>query len=72
MNEAYGEILTVEEAAEYLRIPVSTVYRLAQQGRMPACKVGRQWRFFRPKIQQWISQYETSELQSSLPKAKDL
>ncbi len=50
-----SEILTIEEAAEYLRIPVSTVYRLAQSGRIPAQKVGRRWRFYRPTLTNWIA-----------------
>jgi excisionase family DNA binding protein len=53
MDES-NDILTIEETAEYLKIPVSTVYRLAQQGRIPANKVGRQWRFYRPALIEWI------------------
>lgn len=40
-----GRLLTVEEVAEMLRINKSTVYRMAKQGRLPATRVGRQWRF---------------------------
>lgn len=63
MNDAAPEIMTIEEMAGYLRIPVSTVYRLAQKGRMPASKVGRQWRFSRKALERWIesdSQTNTS------------
>lgn len=49
------EILTIEEAAQYLRLPVSTVYRLAQAGRIPAQKVGRQWRFYLPSLTQYVA-----------------
>ena len=38
-------LLTVSEVAELLRINKSTVYRMAKQGRLPATRVGRQWRF---------------------------
>ena len=54
MNAEMQEIMTIEEVAGYLRIPVSTVYRLAQQGRIPASKVGRQWRFSRRALERWI------------------
>ncbi|MGB6896945.1 MAG: helix-turn-helix domain-containing protein, partial [Dehalococcoidia bacterium] len=38
-------VMTVEEVAAYLRIPRSSVYKLAQEGRIPCQKVGRHWRF---------------------------
>jgi excisionase family DNA binding protein len=50
------EVLTVGEVAQYLRIPVSSVYKLAQDGRIPCRKVGRQWRFIRPAIDEWLGQ----------------
>lgn len=40
-----GLLLTVVEVADLLRINKSTVYRMAKQGRLPATRVGRQWRF---------------------------
>ncbi|MEJ2261800.1 MAG: helix-turn-helix domain-containing protein [Anaerolineales bacterium] len=53
-NESH-EILTVDEAAELLRIPRSTVYKLAQLGKIPAQKVGRHWRFHRDTLVDWIA-----------------
>lgn len=44
-RRAEGRLLTVSEVAELLRINKSTVYRMAKQGRLPATRVGRQWRF---------------------------
>ncbi len=40
-----GEFMTVEDVADMLRINKSTVYRMAKAGRIPATRVGRQWRF---------------------------
>jgi excisionase family DNA binding protein len=40
-----GRLLTVAKVADLLRINKSTVYRMAKQGRLPATRVGRQWRF---------------------------
>jgi len=55
MEEKVNDILTIDEAAELLRIPRSTVYKLAQQDRIPAQKVGRQWRFHRRTLEKWIA-----------------
>jgi excisionase family DNA binding protein len=56
-----NDILTVKETAEFLRVPRSTVYKLAQGGLMPAQKVGRYWRFHRPAIIRWIAGRTPSE-----------
>jgi excisionase family DNA binding protein len=48
-------VMTVDEVAEYLRIPRSSLYKLAQEGRIPCQKVGRHWRFRRRAIDQWLS-----------------
>jgi excisionase family DNA binding protein len=39
------EFLTATEVAEYLRLPLSTVYKLVQDKRLPGFKVGKHWRF---------------------------
>lgn len=39
------DVLTVKEAAHYLRVSEMTVLRLAAQGTIPGVKIGRQWRF---------------------------
>ena len=49
-----GEILTVLEVARFLRVPKSTVYKLARLGELPASKIGKHWRFLRRDIQGWI------------------
>jgi len=55
MNNPLSEIMTIEDVADYLRIPISSVYKLAQEGKIPAQKVGRHWRFYRPILTQWIA-----------------
>jgi excisionase family DNA binding protein len=55
MTNTSSDILTVEEAAELLKIPRSSVYKLAQEGKIPAQKVGRHWRFYRPTLLRWIA-----------------
>jgi len=39
------EIMTVEELLKYLKTGVATIYKLAQEGKIPATKVGNRWRF---------------------------
>jgi len=54
-----GKVLTVTELSEYLRIHPSTVYRLLKQHRLPAFRVGSDWRFNVESIDQWrMSQQE--------------
>ncbi len=54
-----GEILTVSEVAAYLNVHTSTVYRLLTRGRIPAFKVGSDWRFSRTRLKEWIDdQYD--------------
>ncbi len=45
--------LTVKEVADYLQVHASTVYRLVDQRKLPAFKVGNGWRFELTIIEQW-------------------
>ncbi|MGC9455789.1 MAG: helix-turn-helix domain-containing protein [Phycisphaerae bacterium] len=47
-------LMTVEEVAEFLRVRPSTVYDWAKDGKIPASKVGRLWRFHRDEIDEWV------------------
>jgi excisionase family DNA binding protein len=46
--------LDLDQLEQYLRVPKSTLYRLAQQRRIPGHKVGRAWRFDREEVDEWI------------------
>jgi excisionase family DNA binding protein len=48
------QVMTATEVAELLHLPVSTVYQLARQGRIPASRLGRTWRFLRPNLEQLL------------------
>lgn len=48
------ELITVEEVADYLRVTKKTIYRLLRQGKIPATKVGHQWRFDKAAIDKWL------------------
>ena len=52
--EPDSNIFTVADVAKYLKLPVSTVYRLAERREIPGHKVGRQWRFQRALIDEWL------------------
>jgi excisionase family DNA binding protein len=52
--EPASDIFTVGDVAAYLKLPISTVYRLAERREIPAHKVGRQWRFQRAVIDDWL------------------
>jgi excisionase family DNA binding protein len=45
------EVMTPGEVAELLGIPISTVYYLARQGRLPHSRLGRTYRFLRPRLE---------------------
>lgn len=53
-REALGSFMTVEDVAEMLRINKSTVYRMAKAGRIPATRVGRQWRFRMSALEEFL------------------
>ncbi len=46
--------LTTEEVLEYLQVNLRTVYRLIKAGKIPAVRVGRQWRFRKRDIDTWL------------------
>ncbi len=46
--------LTLEQIAEYLQMSISSIYKMAQSGKIPSYKVGRQWRFKKEEIDKWV------------------
>lgn len=63
MDEGF---LTTEEVLEYLQVNLRTVYRLIKAGKIPAVRVGRQWRFRKRDIDAWL---ETQRPRSGRPAA---
>ena len=49
------EFMTVAEAAKMLRIGERTAYDLVRQGRLPAIKVGNQWRIEKQAFEEWLA-----------------
>lgn len=58
MNAREQSILTLQEAAEYLRLSEMTALRLANQGILPGAKIGRQWRFAKEAILELVKHPE--------------
>ncbi len=50
------EILTAKEVAEYLNLHPLTVHKYARQGKIPAFKIGTDWRFHKKYIERWIKE----------------
>lgn len=46
--------MTLREVAQYLGLHIMTVYKLTREGRVPAAKIGGQWRFKRDVLDEWL------------------
>ncbi len=57
------EILTAKEVAEYLKIHLLTVHRYAREGKIPAFKIGTDWRFHKKYIERWIKEKSVYNLE---------
>jgi len=51
-----NEILTLEEVARYLRLTPQTIYKWAQEKRIPAAKLGKEWRFRKSIVDRWLDE----------------
>jgi len=57
--------LTLEQIAEYLQMSTSSIYKMAQAGKIPAYKVGRQWRFRKEEIDKWITNKKSNKFRGN-------
>ncbi len=66
----FKEVMDVRELSEYLGIGKSKIYQLIQQKRIPASKIGRQYRFSKSVIDSWLKEnlITREDLQYSLDK----
>jgi excisionase family DNA binding protein len=55
------DILTLEEVALYLRLKPQTIYRWAQEKRIPAVKLGKEWRFRKSILDRWLDEQMLSD-----------
>ncbi|MFB0526854.1 MAG: helix-turn-helix domain-containing protein [bacterium] len=54
-------LMTIKEVADYLRLSKVTVYKMTRQGKIPALKIGKQWRYNKSEIDSWVKQKSNSE-----------
>ena len=55
--ESNDRIMTLEEVAEYLRLKPQTIYTWAQEKKIPAAKLGKEWRFRKSMIDDWFNNH---------------
>jgi excisionase family DNA binding protein len=61
MDHLRSDVFTIEELAAYLKIPKSTLYKLTREGKIPAKKIGRHWRFQKLAIERWLERGREAE-----------
>ncbi len=54
VSHMIDRLMTIEDVAAYMQVSRFTVYRLAKDRSIPATKIGRQWRFQKEEIDQWM------------------
>jgi excisionase family DNA binding protein len=65
------ELVDVEGAAELLGVSVWTIYQLARKGTIPGTRVGKEWRFARASLIQWVANgAQADQLKTLLSKAR--
>ena len=53
-KENTHRLMSVEEAAEYLRMPKNTLYMKLQSGEVPASKLGKCWKIYQDELDKWL------------------
>jgi excisionase family DNA binding protein len=56
-----SSLLNVKQVAQYLQLKESTIYSWAQDGKIPAIKIGRTWRFRRADLDGWLERHLKGE-----------
>jgi excisionase family DNA binding protein len=58
-------LMTLEEVATYLRLSKDTIYRLAHAAKIPASKLGSQWRFRKEDVDAWFERNKNVAVKKS-------
>ena len=64
------KIMTLEEVADYLRVKPQTIYTWAQEKKIPAAKLGKEWRFKKSIIDEWYLQHLDEKFNNIIEKVK--
>jgi len=62
------DIMTLEEVAKYLKLKPQTIYTWSQNGKIPAAKLGKEWRFKKSVIDNWFNQHIDQKFSEYLEK----
>ena len=66
------KIFTLKDVSQYLKIPKSTLYKLSEKGQIPSVKIGKQLRFRKSSLNQWLSEKENQSDKDISVKAKNI
>lgn len=64
------DIMTLEEVANYLKLKPQTIYTWAQEKKIPAAKLGKEWRFKKSIIDEWFIHHIDDKFKDVLEKWK--
>jgi excisionase family DNA binding protein len=64
-----ANFMTTRQVQELLQVDRTTIYRMADAGRIPAVKVGNQWRFPRAQVEGWLDRQQNGEATEPAPQA---
>lgn len=53
-KENTHRLMSVEEAAEFLRMPKNTLYLKLQSGEVPTSKLGKCWKIYQDELDKWL------------------
>ncbi len=53
-SDPLPDVMTIEQLCSYLQLSRSTLYKLAQEGKVPGQKVGKHWRFSKDAVDRWL------------------
>lgn len=59
------DVMTIDELAAYLKLSKSTLYKLAQERKVPGQKVGKHWRFRKETIDRWLDERNTESSETT-------
>ena len=65
------EIMTIEEVAKYLKLKPQTIYTWAQNGKIPAAKIGKEWRFRKDIVDVWFLNHFDEKFEPLLEQIKN-
>ena len=66
-----SDIMTLEEVADYFRLKPQTIYTWAQEKKIPAAKLGKEWRFKKSIIDEWYLQHIDEKFDEVIKTWKD-